>query len=232
MLERLEAERRRTSSAALQAQEQERARVARDLHDEVNQALTGLLLRLEAVRDEGAARAQRRAGRDEGAREPGDGGAAHPRPRAAAHRPRRPSACGRAGRAGRRDRAARPDRTPVFESEGDFRALPSDVQLVVYRVAQEAMSNAIRHADAQQCARTALPPDADAARRWSCSVGDDGRASRSTRRRPGSAWRACASGRCSWAGTFASSRGPSSGRGCGLSVPVGSGVVMPMRRAW
>ena len=50
MLERLEAERRRASSAALTAQEQERARVARDLHDEVNQSLTGLLLRLEAAR--------------------------------------------------------------------------------------------------------------------------------------------------------------------------------------
>ena len=50
MLERLETERRRTSSAALAAQEQERARIARDLHDEVNQSLTGLLLRLEAIR--------------------------------------------------------------------------------------------------------------------------------------------------------------------------------------
>ena len=50
MLERLEAERRRASSAALPAQEEERARVARDLHDEVNQSLTGLLLRLEAAR--------------------------------------------------------------------------------------------------------------------------------------------------------------------------------------
>src|SRR5207249_8952181 len=49
MLERLEAERRRTSSTALAAQEEERARVARDLHDEVNQALTGVLLRLQAV---------------------------------------------------------------------------------------------------------------------------------------------------------------------------------------
>src|SRR6476620_10038434 len=50
MLERLEAERRRTSSAALAAQEEERARIARDLHDEVNQSLTALLLRLEAAR--------------------------------------------------------------------------------------------------------------------------------------------------------------------------------------
>src|SRR4051794_30355941 len=52
MMSRLEAERRRAGSAALQAQEEERARVARDLHDEVNQSLTGLLLRLEAVREE------------------------------------------------------------------------------------------------------------------------------------------------------------------------------------
>ncbi len=51
MMRRLEAERRRAGSAALQAQEEERARVARDLHDEVNQSLTGLLLRLEAARE-------------------------------------------------------------------------------------------------------------------------------------------------------------------------------------
>ena len=55
MLERLEAERRRASSIALAAQEEERARVARDLHDEVNQSLTGLLLRLEALRDRATA---------------------------------------------------------------------------------------------------------------------------------------------------------------------------------
>src|SRR3984885_901975 len=51
MMRRLEAERRRAGSAALQAQEQERARVAPDLHDEVNQSLNGLLLRLEAARE-------------------------------------------------------------------------------------------------------------------------------------------------------------------------------------
>ena len=51
MMRRLEAERRRAGSAALRAQEEERARVARDLHDEVNQSLTGLLLRLEAARE-------------------------------------------------------------------------------------------------------------------------------------------------------------------------------------
>jgi two-component system sensor histidine kinase UhpB len=48
MLGRLEDERSRTAAAVLQGQEAERARVARDLHDECNQALTAVLLRLEA----------------------------------------------------------------------------------------------------------------------------------------------------------------------------------------
>ncbi len=49
MLERLEAERAGTAKAVLRAQETERARVARDLHDEVNQALTAVSLRLAAT---------------------------------------------------------------------------------------------------------------------------------------------------------------------------------------
>ena len=49
MLERLESERRRSGELVLEAQEEERRRVARDLHDEVNQALTALLLRIEAA---------------------------------------------------------------------------------------------------------------------------------------------------------------------------------------
>jgi two-component system sensor histidine kinase UhpB len=47
--ERLEAERRAAGQAAVQAQERERKRLAQDLHDEVNQALTAILLRLEAI---------------------------------------------------------------------------------------------------------------------------------------------------------------------------------------
>jgi two-component system sensor histidine kinase UhpB len=36
-----------------------------------------------------------------------------------------------------------------FESDGDFSDLPADAQLVVYRVAQEALSNAAQHAGAE-----------------------------------------------------------------------------------
>ena len=49
MLGRIEAERRRSGGLVLRAQEEERRRLARDLHDEVNQALTAILLRLEAL---------------------------------------------------------------------------------------------------------------------------------------------------------------------------------------
>ncbi|MET0768762.1 MAG: sensor histidine kinase, partial [Solirubrobacteraceae bacterium] len=49
MLIRLEEERREAGRAVLRAQEQERGRIAQDLHDEVNQALTAILLRLSAT---------------------------------------------------------------------------------------------------------------------------------------------------------------------------------------
>jgi two-component system, NarL family, sensor histidine kinase UhpB len=49
MLDRLERERRTAARVALDAQEAERARVAAELHDEVGQALTGVLLRLSVL---------------------------------------------------------------------------------------------------------------------------------------------------------------------------------------
>ena len=49
MLQRIEEERRRSGRLVLRAQEEERRRLARDLHDEVNQSLTAILLRLEAL---------------------------------------------------------------------------------------------------------------------------------------------------------------------------------------
>ena len=47
LLDRIEEE-RRSGTLVMRAQEEERRRLARDLHDEVNQALT-ILLRLEAL---------------------------------------------------------------------------------------------------------------------------------------------------------------------------------------
>jgi two-component system, NarL family, sensor histidine kinase UhpB len=49
MIERLEAERRESGSRALAAQEGERSRIARGLHDEVGQVLTAVLLELDVL---------------------------------------------------------------------------------------------------------------------------------------------------------------------------------------
>ena len=49
MLDRLEAERRESGRRALAAQEAERLRIARGLHDEVGQVLTGVLLQLDTM---------------------------------------------------------------------------------------------------------------------------------------------------------------------------------------
>ena len=86
MLERLENERRRSGELVLRAQEEERRRIARDLHDEVNQSLTALLLRIEAATQDAPPELQRAARGDQAARGPGDGRAARPRPAAAPDR--------------------------------------------------------------------------------------------------------------------------------------------------
>jgi two-component system, NarL family, sensor histidine kinase UhpB len=56
MLDRLERERRESARIALAAQEQERLRIARELHDEVGQVLTGVMLELDQPRAREAVR--------------------------------------------------------------------------------------------------------------------------------------------------------------------------------
>ncbi|HEY8502136.1 MAG TPA: sensor histidine kinase [Solirubrobacterales bacterium] len=146
MMRRLEAERRRAGSAALHAQEEERARVARDLHDEVNQSLTGLLLRLEAAREaappglEGEL-AETKALANQAMRE-----------LLSLARQLRPTALDDLGLAaavgGQVEQLGRGEIETGLQVEGDFSDLGGDAQLVVYRVAQEALSNAARHSGA------------------------------------------------------------------------------------
>jgi two-component system, NarL family, sensor histidine kinase UhpB len=148
MLERLETERRRASSAALTAQEQERARVARDLHDEVNQSLTGLLLRLEALRARAPAEL---AAEIEGTKALANQAMEELLQLARQLRPTALDDLGlKAALAGHvRELDRRGAAHATFEVAGTFNDLPSDAQLVVYRVAQEALSNAAQHAGAE-----------------------------------------------------------------------------------
>lgn len=159
MLERLEAERRRASSAALEAQEEERARVARDLHDEVNQSLTGLVLRIEAMRTHAPP-----GFADELAETRAVAGQAMEELLALA-RQLRPTALDDLGLgaalAGLVEDSGRTSGVETsFEASGDPSTLPDDVQLFTYRIVQEALSNAIRHADASSI-RVNLIRDAD-----------------------------------------------------------------------
>lgn len=149
MLERLETERRRASSAALTAQEEERTRIARDLHDEVNQSLTGLLLRLEALREQAPFEL------------PGEIDDTKALANQAMQelltlaRQLRPTALDdlglKAALAGNVSELDRRSALEVsFSSDASiYSDLSTDSQLVVYRVAQEALSNAAQHAEAQ-----------------------------------------------------------------------------------
>jgi two-component system sensor histidine kinase UhpB len=150
MVRRLEAERRRAGSAALAAQEEERARIARDLHDEVNQSLTGLLLRLEATREAAPPQlepqlAETKALANQAMRE-----------LLSLARQLRPTALDDLGLvaaiAGQVEQLGRGEIEAGLEVEGEFSDLGDDAQLVVYRVAQEALSNAARHSGAARVA--------------------------------------------------------------------------------
>jgi two-component system sensor histidine kinase UhpB len=170
MMRRLEAERRRAGSAALQAQEQERARVARDLHDEVNQSLTGLLLRLEAARE--AAPPELEAELDETKALANQA----MRELLSLARQLRPTALDDLGLAaavaGGVEQLGRGEIEASFAAEGDLSGLGDDAQLVVYRVAQEALSNAARHSEAKRIEVGLRRLDDDGVE---LAVSDDGR---------------------------------------------------------
>lgn len=144
MLERLESERRQAAKDVLGAQERERARIALDLHDEVNQALTGLLLRLGALRRQAppeleAELAETNAVATQAMEE-----------LLAIARQLRPTTLDDLGLEAAlaslvSEIGGRAGVAAAFEPEGDVSAIPDDVQLVAYRVAQEALSNSIQH---------------------------------------------------------------------------------------
>jgi two-component system sensor histidine kinase UhpB len=149
MLDRVEAERRDSARRALAAQEDERLRLARELHDEIGQSLTAVAMQAErAAQTASAGDQESLAAIPEAIRRSiGD-------VRRVARR-LRPEAlddlglinalislCRRMGQDGRaRIEADLPDALPGTTPENE---------LVIYRVAQESLTNAVRHAQASR----------------------------------------------------------------------------------
>ena len=148
MLDRLESERRDSARRALSAQEDERRRIARELHDEIGQTLTGLLLRSEAL----ARRAPEELREDLGAlRDAARCGAEDAREIA---RRLRPEALDELGLVSALEALA--ERTPIeveYTLDRDVE-LDAEEELVVYRVAQEGLTNVVRHSGAERAQLT------------------------------------------------------------------------------
>ncbi|CAM5628055.1 MULTISPECIES: sensor histidine kinase [Streptomyces] len=147
MLERLEHERAASSARALLAQEDERRRIAQELHDEVGQSMTAILLVLKRAADEAEeplraelqqAQEITRESLDEVRR---------------LVRRLRPGVLEDLGLV-----SALTSLTTEFAThtglrvtrrfDSDLPALDPETELVLYRVAQEALTNAARHAEA------------------------------------------------------------------------------------
>ena len=146
MLDRLERERRDSARRALSAQEAERRRIARELHDEIGQVLTGLLLRSETIARRAPAELR---GDLEELREAARHGAEEVRRIA---RRLRPEALDELGLQSALLSlcTAVSERTGLQIARTLQRDLPlsAEQELVIYRVAQESITNVVRHASA------------------------------------------------------------------------------------
>ena len=169
MLDRLEFERRESARLALRVQEDERSRIARELHDEVGQTLTGVMLQVEGL----AAKIPKELREQlEELRETARGGTEDVRRIA---RQLRPEALEDLGL-----RSALASLASSFGEQAGIQiqrrlepdvALSEEQELVIYRVAQEALTNVARHADAR---RVELSLD-DVSGQTVLIVRDDGR---------------------------------------------------------
>jgi two-component system, NarL family, sensor histidine kinase UhpB len=170
MLDRLESARREAARTALAAQEGERLRVARELHDEIGQTLTAVTIQAERAADGDpvlASQALRRVA--EAVRESLD------EVRRIA-RELRPEALDDLGLVNalialcsRLDAQDGPRVTR--ELQGKLPPLSPDVELVIYRIAQESLTNALRHSNAR-LATVSLKAEAGIV---TLAVADDGK---------------------------------------------------------
>jgi two-component system sensor histidine kinase UhpB len=170
MLDRLEAERRDSTRRALAAQEGERLRIARELHDEIGQSLTAVAMQAE--------RAAHRA-------PTGEQEMLAAIPDAIRHsigdvrriaRRLRPEALDDLGLVNAlislcRRIGQQTDARIDTDLANALPSMPAETELVIYRVAQESLTNAVRHAQASKITLSLAVAD----RVITLRVRDDGR---------------------------------------------------------
>ena len=190
--------------------------MARDLHDEVNQALTAILLRLEALaHDLPPERATEVAELKRLASQAMDellSLARQLRPTALDDHGLVPGHRGPAARL----RRAHGRRGHAWTPSGDPGALDEEKQTVIYRVAQEALANAGRHARA---ARIDVELDA----------GARGRRAQRPRRRPRASTRWPPAATAGWASTGMAERARLVGGELDLRSSPGAGTEVTLR---
>jgi two-component system, NarL family, sensor histidine kinase UhpB len=149
MIARLESQRREAGRSAIQAQERERRRIAQDLHDEVNQALTAVSLRLAASIERAPPELRRELG------ETKELSSQAMEELLALARQLRPAVLDDHGllpalHSQVRDFEEQTRIQANFNSRGAMPALSPEQQLVIYRVTQEGLSNVAQHAGARR----------------------------------------------------------------------------------
>lgn len=170
MAERLERERRQSSGRALAAQEEERRRLAQELHDEIGQGLTGLLLLLESASRDASPQVRERLFE---ARHAARSSLDDLRRIVQRLRPEALDELGlQSALVALTDRVAEQSGITVDRRlEPGLPALDDDSELVIYRIAQESLTNVIRHAEASR-AKVSLRREGE---ELVLRVADDGR---------------------------------------------------------
>ncbi len=168
MLDRLEEERRQAAEHVLQAQERERQRVARELHDQTGQTLTHEIIRLDLLMESTQDR--------EGRRQIADVKRTLEETLEEVHRMAqdlRPSVLDDLGLVPALRTLARQDSGPrvTVRVEGLQGRLPAAIETALYRIAQEALTNANKYAKASHVEIELHCSDGDGVQ---LSVRDDG----------------------------------------------------------
>jgi two-component system, NarL family, sensor histidine kinase UhpB len=168
MLDRLEAERQDSGRRVLAAQEAERVGIARDLHDEVGQVLTGVLLQLNSIAEAAPEHEQELGEARQAVRRALD----EVRRISSELRPEMLEHLGLVSALTELSTSfARVTGIEVDRRFATLPKLPPEVELAIYRIAQESLTNVARHAQARRVAIRLEPGPGSVVLR----VADDGR---------------------------------------------------------